>query len=375
MSQKPAKPQSPDPEVQEASDEQRVDQALHTPSEVLPTLPNAFQRGLSEDLELEGELPFQLFRFDSPRPGPRLIITAAVHGNETHGSFAIQRVVQQLMSSELHLLCGRLSLVPVTNPKAWRLQRRQGDRNLNRRLAPTRQAVDYEDHIANWLCPLLAEHDGLLDLHSFQSGDQPFALFGPSDNQNDLEPFQKADQEEAIALRLGCRRFVYGWLDTYAKGVEKRANAVRQGQLSARFADVDPAYGIGTTEYMRSVGGWAVTLECGQHDDPMGRELAHRAIIQTLQTLGMLAGPKPLPCSNPEVMGLFDVFDRYDLKDELVKPWKSFDPVQAGEAIGRRADGSLVHAPENAYVIFPNPKAQPGQEWFYLARPGGRLGA
>ena len=34
----------------------------------------------------------------------------------------------------------------------------------------------------------------------------------------------------------------------------------------------------------------------------------------------------------------------------------------------------MIYAPEDAYVIFPNSKAQPGQEWFYLARPGGRLG-
>jgi len=374
MSQKPAKPHSPDPKAQQASDEKRVDQALHIPSEVLPTLPNAFQQGLREDLELERELPFQLFRFDSPRPGPRLIITAAVHGNETHGCFAIQRVVQQLMQSELNLLCGRLSLVPVTNPKAWRLQRRQGDRNLNRRLAPTDHPLDYEDHIANWLCPLLAEHDGLLDLHSFQSGDHAFALFGPSNNHNELEPFQKAAQEEAVALRLGCHRFVYGWLDTYAKGVAKRASAVRQGLLSAQCADIDPSYGVGTTEYMRAVGGWAVTLECGQHDDPKGRELAYRAVINSLKTLGMLAGPQPAPCLNPEVMGLFDVFDRYDLNDEMLKPWKSFDRVGQGEAIGKRASGATIYAPEDAYVIFPNPRAQPGQEWFYLARPGGRLG-
>ena len=172
---------------------------LHQQGNYLPTLPNASQRALTEQLPIEAELAFHVLRFQSPRPGPRLIVTAAVHGNETHGSFAIQRIVQQLISSELQLLCGHLSLVPVTNPKAWRLQRRQGDRNLNRRLMPCAEPLDYEDHVANWLCPLLKEHDGLLDLHSFQSGDQAFALFGPSNNQSDLEPFALADQEEAIA--------------------------------------------------------------------------------------------------------------------------------------------------------------------------------
>ena len=166
---------------------------LHQQGNYLPTLPNASQRALTEQIPIEAELAFHVLRFQSPRPGPRLIVTAAVHGNETHGSFAIQRIVQQLISSELQLLCGHLSLVPVTNPKAWRLQRRQGDRNLNRRLMPCAEPLDYEDHVANWLCPLLKEHDGLLDLHSFQSGDQAFALFGPSNNQSDLDELYKSN--------------------------------------------------------------------------------------------------------------------------------------------------------------------------------------
>ncbi|XLM20406.1 succinylglutamate desuccinylase/aspartoacylase family protein, partial [Chromobacterium piscinae] len=62
---------------------------------------------------------------------------------------------------------GRLTLVPVANPLAYRLGQRGGERNLNRNLAPNPSPQDYEDHVANWLCPLLAEHDVLLDLHSF----------------------------------------------------------------------------------------------------------------------------------------------------------------------------------------------------------------
>jgi len=46
--------------------------------------------------------------------------------------------------------------------------------------------------------------------------------------------------------------------------------------------DVDPAYGIGTTEYMRSVGGYATTLECGQHEDPRALDIGYTAIVNTL---------------------------------------------------------------------------------------------
>jgi hypothetical protein len=32
-----------------------------------------------------------------------------------------------------------------------------------------------------------------------------------------------------------------------------------------------------------------------------------------------------------------------------------------------------VLADSDGYVVFPNPKALPGQEWFYLARASARV--
>lgn len=338
------------------------------------SLPSPLLTALPEQLPLEQERPFQAIRLQSPIKGPRLIVTAAVHGNETCGTFAIARLVQQFEQGALKLKCGAVTFVPVTNPKAYRLTRRNGDRNLNRRLIPTDTPVQYEDHIANWLCPLLAEHDGLLDLHSFQSGDQAFALFGPKNNQDALEPFTHAEIEEALVQRLGCSRFVYGWLDTYAKGINRRAAEVKAGRFNAKDVDVDTRYGIGTTEYMRSVGGWSITLECSQHDDAGGREVAYQAILNTLIYLGMIDGAAPQPVQDFQVLGLYDVYDRFHLDDHFAKQWKSFDPIAKGETIGTRADGTVIVAEQDCFIVFPNIKSQPGQEWFYLARAGGRLG-
>jgi len=33
-----------------------------------------------------------------------------------------------------------------------------------------------------------------------------------------------------------------------------------------------------------------------------------------------------------------------------------------------------VVADRNAFIIFPNARSRPGQEWFYLARKDARLG-
>ena len=338
------------------------------------SLPTAKLTALPQHIPLAQERPFQAIRFKSPLPGPHILITAAVHGNETAGTFAMARLIKQIEDGDISLQGGALTLIPVTNPKAYRLQRRAGDRNLNRRLAPVDHPEQYEDHIANWLCPILAEHDGLLDLHSFQSGDQAFALFGPKNNQGQLEPFSQAEIEEAIVQRLGCNRFVYGWLDTYAKGIERRKKEVQAGRFDANNVDIDPMYGVGTTEYMRSKGGWAITLECGQHDDMNGREVAYQAIINTLILTGLITGPTPAPAKEPQILGLFDVFDRFHENDTFARSWKSFDAIAQGELIGTRGDGSQIRAEQDCMIVFPNMKSQPGQEWFYLARQGGRLG-
>ncbi len=316
---------------------------------------------------------FSSHRYQALTDGPRLIVTGAVHGNETCGAVAIRRVMAQLEQGALRLVAGRLTLAPVVNPLAYQLGQRGAERNLNRNLAPTDSPQDYEDHVANWLCPLLAEHEVLLDLHSFQSPGQPFVFLGPRDNDGALEPFAHAAREEALARRLGVARAVDGWLATYALGVARRRQApvggARQQALNA-----DARYGVGTTEYMRSQGGWALTLECGQHADSAAPDVAYRAIVNTLAHLGMIAAPDPAP--RPLTLwSLYEVVDKQDDADRFARDWVSFDAVAKGERIGQRADGAAVCAPADARIVFPNPKAQAGQEWFYLARPSDRLQA
>jgi predicted deacylase len=316
-------------------------------------------------------LPFKSIRYQGPRPGTRLIVLGAVHGNETCGTRAIERVTRELDSGLWRLCAGTLTLVPVANPMAYAHHRRAGERNLNRKLAPTERPSEYEDHVANWLCPLLAEHEVLLDLHSFQSPGEPFVLVGPEDNDGPLQPFHQAAREEALAARLGVNRAVDGWLETYAIGVERRrAHAAQQ---PGSPLDADPRYGIGTTEYMRSAGGAALTLECGQHDDPAAPQVAYRAVRHTLAHLKLVDAPDPEPVSPLEGLRLAEVVDRLHEGDRFAQAWKSFDPVHRGQVVATRHGGRVMAAPFDGYVVFPNAEAQPGNEWFYYAKPNARL--
>ena len=317
-------------------------------------------------------LPFKSISYAGAAPGTRLIVLGAVHGDETCGTRAIERVAAEIDAGLLVLAAGRLTLVPVTNPLAYARARRSGDRNLNRKLAPTDAPREYEDHVANWLCPLLATHEVLLDLHSFRAPGVPFVFIGPDDNAGTLEPFFQAAREEALALRLGVARAVHGWLSTYAAGVARRHELA--ASLSGAQLDLDPRYGIGTTEYMRSVGGWAVTLECGRHDDPAAPEVAYRAIVNTLAHLGIVDAPDPAPADRMEALNLVEVIDKLHASDAFATPWRSFDRVAAGDLVGTRRDGTAVRASYDATIVFPNPAAEAGQEWFYLARESSRLG-
>jgi predicted deacylase len=247
-----------------------------------------------------------------------------------------------------------------------------GDRNLTRNLFPTERPQQFEDHVANWLCPLLAQHDALLDLHSFHTGGEPFVMLGPENNNGLLEAFARAAEEESLARHLGVRRFVDGWLDTYALGVELRAALARSG-AEADASHTDLRYGVGTTEYMRSVGGYGLTLECGQHDDPEAPHVAYRAIRNALAHLGISSGSVPVPLSDSEALRLYKVVDKHHPEDRFSRDWASFDPISAGDLIGVRHDGAQVLADCDGYLVFPNPNAQPGQEWFYLAKPDERI--
>lgn len=305
------------------------------------------------------------------QPGPRLIVLGAVHGNETCGTRAIERVLAEIDAGTLRIVRGTVTFVPVTNPLAYGTGQRSGDRNLNRNLRPSIQPRDNEDRIANVLCPLLAQHEMLLDLHSFQAGSEPFAMIGPSDNNGALEPFAQAAREAAWVLRLGPRRIVEGWLATYAVGVRERLQRTAPTERD-QLLNTDPSYGVGTTEYMRSQGGCAVTLECGQHADPQAVEVGRRAIHNTLAHFGLSDAPRPEARTDIEFLRLEQVVDRLHAEDRFARAWVSYDPLRAGELIGTRADGTQVLAPDDGFIVFPSTASPPGNEWFYFARRSAR---
>src|SRR5512134_1022076 len=68
--------------------------------------------------------------FDAPEPGPTALVQAGIHGDEIAGVHALA----DLLEAELRPTHGRLIVVPVMNPPAYRARQRMapGGLDLNR---------------------------------------------------------------------------------------------------------------------------------------------------------------------------------------------------------------------------------------------------
>lgn len=306
---------------------------------------------------LDPGTPLETVRFTGLDRGPKLIVMGAVHGNEPCGPQAILRAIEDCRAGRLAIRRGEVTFLPVANMKAYRQGTREGDRNLNRDLREKTIPEDYEDRIGNRICSLLRAHDVLLDIHSFRGEGEPFIFAGPLDNTGPVEPFRHAEAEGAFAARLGTSIVIHGWLDVYGRFLKERE---RLGHSNKAISE-----GVGTTEYMRFSGGYAVTLECGSHEDPQAAEIGYAAIVNALAHLGMIDAPLPEVAART-IVQVTDVFVCEAEGDRLEGVWKTGDAVAVGQVIARRANGDALIAPKDGYIIFPNPTAKPGDGLCYF---------
>lgn len=284
--------------------------------------------------------PFQIVRFEAPKPGKHLLVLGAVHGDEICGPAAIDALVPEIASGALPLVAGRVTFVPVCNPQAYAQGQRYIDHNLNRDLRRREKPVDYEDHLANLLCPLLEECDVLLDCHSYAAQGPAFIWAGV-----------ETPEEQAFCRCLGPEIELFGWAPSYAR----------------LLGQVDGTIAIGTTEYMRQFGGMGVTLECGSNQDPRSVDVARLAIRRAMAFCGLCAAEEGVSSSFPlKTRGrLEEIYWQQD-RGTFVKDWHHMDAVAAGETIALREDGTSLCALQDGFIIFPRADCPVGDEWFYF---------
>jgi predicted deacylase len=272
--------------------------------------------------------------FHAETSGPKLLVLGAVHGDEVCGALAVPRVMRELETGALALRQGRVTFVPVCNPRAYAANKRYIERNLNRYLVPVEQPDCYEARLGNILCGLLADCDILLDLHSSPCGTAPHVFAGPPD-----------ERERAYAAALGPSILMTGWEDVYG-------------------TRPDPLEGIGTEEAARRLGALAALVECGRNGDPQAVEVAYRAVRNALAHFGMSDDAPPAHAAT-RLVKMERVYYRED-EGTFAQPWEDFSPVAAGQLMAIRAHGERLCAPADGVIVIPQPDCALGQEWFYF---------
>ncbi|MEM6603162.1 MAG: succinylglutamate desuccinylase/aspartoacylase family protein, partial [Pseudomonadota bacterium] len=278
------------------------------------------------------------YHYHTLTDGPHLLITGAVHGNEPCGTEAIMRLISQIENKAINLQRGTLTLIPICNPEAYKQNKRFIDRNLNRSLYPKAEYIHYEDRIDPILCDYLTKADILLDLHSYASQGGAFGFMG-----------HYSAEEIEYCLSLGIENFVYGWSDAFQN------------------SDADPREAMGMTEYARSKGAIAVTIECGQHLNKDAPDIAYDTILHALSYCKMIENPIPLPKILHKFVQMRDVFSK-EKAGSFAQPWKHCDMFQKGDILAEYDDKTKIIAPYDGVIVLPKLSANIGKEWFYIGQ-------
>ncbi|MAF67737.1 MAG: hypothetical protein CMH25_00115 [Micavibrio sp.] len=282
------------------------------------------------------------FEFVSDVDGPHLLVLGAIHGDEHCGPQAITQIIKEFESGQRTIKKGKVTFIPVCNPRAYAQGVRFIDHNLNRnikRREDTRGIYEYE--LMNALCPYLESADIMLDIHSYQVGGKPFAFV------NSLE-----GQEVEISRAIGAEYIVTGNVEAYRN-----------------TRSVEDKMSVGTQEYVLTFGGEGIIFECGQHEDPKSLINAKQAIEKILAFLGLCEGVHDSGRNVP-VITLKKTFMKKG-EGHLSKDWSNFDRLKQGDVIAQFDDGSELICPEDGVFVLPKANVTVGYEFGYLGQAVG----
>ncbi len=299
-----------------------------------------------------------LARLRGPLPGPTLVVIAGLHGNETSGLRAAERVLHDF--PEDGLVRGDF-LILEGNREAIRTAQRYVDRDLNRNWFPAEissmfagthapeTAEDLEiKRIAEQLQAARHAARGntyLLDLHSTSGASLPFI------NVGDAIPSRRLTRYFPVPAVLGLDESLAGTLLQWAEEA-----------------------------------GWVgLVFEGGQHEADSSIDAAEAAIWIGLGDLGLVAPEVGRPAAEQArsvlarlaggERGMFEVVARHAIEDrqlfEMNEGFASFDLIAEGEHLAEDA-GEAVTASRDSWLLMPLYQPQ-GSDGFFLMRRFGPI--
>jgi succinylglutamate desuccinylase len=292
-------------------------------------------------------------RYSQGRPGPHVVVSGGVHGNEPGGLFAVQRVLEALDARQLPL---RGSLTGLAANRAGLAEGvRYLARDLNRnwevealldllRRDPARDLPEEREQreLLHLYAPLLADARAplvFLDLHTTSGDGAPFACMGD------------VLRNRAIAFSFGIP-VVLG-LDEVVDG--------------------------SMTGFLCDLGHIGVGVEGGQHDSPRTIRTLEATIWLALVTAGCVA-----EADVPDLLGLrrhlaeataglppvIEIRHRHVVRpddDFVMHPgFTNFQPVRARQVVAHDRKGD-IRAREDSLMMLPRYQSQ-GEDGFFLAR-------
>ena len=284
--------------------------------------------------------------FDAAVPGPHVMLTALVHGNELCGALALD----WLMKRQVRPARGRLSLVFVNiaayeafdpaDPSASRYI----DEDFNRLW--TAEVLDgprrsSELTRARELRGLFDGVDMLFDIHSMQQPSPPFMMAGPLDKGREL------------AAEIGVPEIVI--MDAGHKA-------------GRRLRDYQ---GFGDPNSPKN----AVLIECGQHWEAAAETLAIDASLRFLRATGTteagFGGDRAR--ETPPAQTVVEVTEAVTIESDegftFARPFSGGETLEkAGTLIGHDGSRPVVAPYDGCFLVMPSKRLFKGQTAVRLGR-------
>lgn len=288
-------------------------------------------------------------------PGPTLICTGSLHGNEPGAFHALTRVSTALRERRPHL---RGAFVALTGNRSALLEaRRYLDRDLNRLWVPTliadlksgsptvSDAVEHRElaELLDQIEAAVACSRGdiyVVDLHTTSADSPPFATIGDT------------LRNRAFAMRLGVPIVV---------GLEEHLEGTLLG-------------------YADTLGYVTMGFEGGRHDDPEAVERLAASVWMALAACGILIAPREVPevgraaellrAASRGVPRVLEVRYRHPVAPgdafQMDPGFAGFQPVAPGQRVARDRSGD-VRSPARGRILMPLYQVQ-GDDGFFVMR-------
>ena len=283
--------------------------------------------------------------FVADRPGPHVMISAVVHGNELCGAIALDFLFKQ----EIRPRRGTLSLAFVNveayhafdpeNPNASRFLDEDGNRVWSPE-ALSGPGDSRELRRARELRPLIDQVDLLLDIHSMQHKTPPLMLAGP------LAKGRK------LAMEVGVPELVVGDAG-HAAGTRLRDYGA--------FADPDSARN-------------ALLIECGQHWERASGDLAIESALRFLCATDSIDPEDAAPhlTEQPGPQRHVEVVEAVTIRSDdfsFVQDFRGLEVIpKAGDLLAHDGDVPVVTPFDNCVLIMPTRRLNKGGTAVRLGR-------